>query len=251
MAVREWDGRSYDRISAPMQRLGDEVLARLRLRGDETVLDVGCGSGRVTEALLELLPRGRVIGVDGSAAMIAAARDRLGDRAQLLVADAVALTLPEPVDVVFSTATFHWIADHDRLFATLRGLLRPGGRLVAQCGGDGNVAHVRDKLRAIGDREPYAPHLGGWPGPWCFATPEQTVQRLHAAGFAAVETWLEERPVTTDDGVEWLRTIMLGSHLERLPADLRDRFVDDVHAALGGSPLVLRYVRLNLDATAI
>src|SRR5919206_2947783 len=136
--ARSWDGAAYDRLSTPMEQLGREVMERLELRGDETVLDAGCGSGRLTEVLLERVPDGRVIGIDVSASMIDAARKRLGPEADLRVADLVGLDLGgETVDVVFSTATFHWIADHDALFASLRGVLRSGGRLVAQCGGGG------------------------------------------------------------------------------------------------------------------
>src|SRR3954453_1264720 len=139
--TRSWDGAAYDRLSTPMEQLGREVMERLELRGDETILDAGCGSGRTTQPLMERVPDGRVIGVDASASMIDAARERLGDAADLRVADLVGLALSgATVDVVFSTATFHWIADHDALFASLRRALRPGGRLVAQCGGGGNNA---------------------------------------------------------------------------------------------------------------
>src|SRR5439155_23661341 len=143
-AVRAWDGSSYDRISAPMESLGREVLARLELRGDELVVDAGCGSGRITEALLARLPRGRVIAVDGSASMIEAAARRLAPAVaegsvELRQLDLLELELEQRADALLSTATFHWIADHDRLFARLHSALRPGGRLVAQCGGEGNI----------------------------------------------------------------------------------------------------------------
>src|SRR5690242_2112827 len=143
--VRAWDGQSYDRISGPMEMLGREVLERLPLQGDETVLDAGCGSGRITQALLQRLPQGRVIAVDASASMIAAAAERLqpdgatDPRLELRLADLLELELDEPVDAVLSTATFHWIGDHARLFGRLHDLLRQGGRLVAQCGGKGNI----------------------------------------------------------------------------------------------------------------
>src|SRR3954470_19723852 len=141
--IRSWDGAAYDRLSTPMEEMGRAVMDRCELRGDETVLDAGCGSGRLTERLIDRVPDGRVIGVDVSASMIDAARKRLGADADLRVADLVGLDLGgETVDVVFSTATFHWIADHDALFASLRAVLRPGGRLVAQCGGAGNIASV-------------------------------------------------------------------------------------------------------------
>ena len=125
--AREWDADAYDAVSDPQFSWGLEVLDRLEPRSDEVAVDAGCGSGRVTEKLIELLPGGRVLAVDGSEAMIRKARERLGRSADYLVADLVELELEEPVDLVFSTATFHWISDHDRLFRQLRAALRPGG----------------------------------------------------------------------------------------------------------------------------
>ena len=248
--AREWDGAAYDRLSTPMERLGREVMDRLELRGDETVLDAGCGSGRLTELLIERVPDGRVIGVDASPSMIDAARERLGAGADLRVADLVALNLGgDTVDVVYSTATFHWIADHDALFASLRAALRPGGRLVAQCGGAGNIASVHAAAAQAGDEPPFREHFAGWRGPWNFATPEDTERRLRAAGFDEVRCWLAERPVKPDDPRDYLRTINLGAHLERLPAGLHDPYLDAVLARLGERPTI-DYIRLNIDAVA-
>jgi len=250
--ARDWDGSTYDRISGPMEQMGLKVLDRLPLEGDETVLDAGCGSGRVTAVLLERLPRGRVIGVDGAPSMIAAARERLGDRPDLdlRVADLVTLDLGEErVDAVLSTATFHWIEDHDALFARLRGVLRDGGRLVAQCGGAGNIEVIHAAAEVVGAQPPYAAHLEGWAGPWNFAGPEETAARLRGAGFADVRCGLQDWPVRPDEPETYLRTIILGAHLEQLPADLHAGFVAGVLAALP-SPLVVPYVRLNIDATA-
>src|SRR5215218_4997334 len=182
LETRTWNGPAYDRVSMPMERLGREVMDRLELRGDETVLDAGCGSGRLTELLIERVPRGHVIGVDASASMIDAARERLGEAADLRRADLVGLDLGgEQVDVVFSTATFHWIADHAALFRSLRAALRPGGRLVAQCGGAGNVESVHGAAAAAGEVAPFAAHFAGWQGPWNFAAPQASARR--AAGW--------------------------------------------------------------------
>jgi trans-aconitate 2-methyltransferase len=165
MRPRDWDAASYERVSAPLEAMGRDVLDRLQLRGDERVLDAGCGTGRVTAALLERLPRGEVIAVDGSPAMVEQARERLGDAADVRVADLLELELEQPVDAILSTATFHWIADHNRLFTRLRENLVPGGRLAAQCGGQGNVAELEAAARTVGEREPFAPARAGWPGP--------------------------------------------------------------------------------------
>ena len=193
--AREWDAKTYDEVSDPQFEWGMEVLERLELRGDETVVDAGCGSGRVTEQLLERLPGGRVIAVDGSEAMVEKAKERLGDRADYLVSDLVELRLPEPVDMVFSTATFHWIGDHDALFRQIRRVLRPGGRLVAQCGGRGNVSRHTKAIAAVAADPEYAQHLTQAKGLWNFASPGETEPRLDAAGFTGARCWLQPKPV--------------------------------------------------------
>ena len=255
-SVRQWDGNSYDRISGPMEALGREVLARLALRGEETVIDAGCGSGRITQALLERVPRGRVIAVDASPSMLEAAAARLEEalgtgagRVELVRADLLELELAEPVDAVFSTATIHWIADHERLFAGLRALLCPGGRLVAQCGGEGNIDGLRDRARAVTRRDPYVQHFSDFRAPWNYAAPEQTRERLLRAGFAEAECWLQPAPLSPEHPREFLATIVLGPHVQHLPADLREPFMDEVLAELG-EPVVVDYVRLNIDARA-
>lgn len=242
--ARAWDAGTYDRIADPQARWGRAVLDRLPLAGDERVLDAGCGSGRVTELLAARLPRGHVVALDGSASMVDEARRRLapfGDRIEYLVADLrEPLSLSEPVDAVLSTATFHWITDHDALFANLAAVLRPGGRLVAQCGGAGNIASVQRVLAGLGD---------GWLGPVHFASPLDTARRLDAAGFVDVECWLTDEPTRFEPGEPFetfLRTVILGAHLDRLPPEERDGFVRAVADRLP-EPM-LDYVRLNILA---
>jgi trans-aconitate 2-methyltransferase len=240
---RDWDARTYDRVADPMTRWGAAVLDRLPLAGTERVLDAGCGSGRVTELLAERLPHGRVVALDGSPAMIEAARVRLarfGERIDYVVAD-LAQPLPiEPVDAILSTATFHWVADHAALFRNLAAVVRPAGRLVAQCGGEGNIASIQRVLAGIGD---------GWLGAVHFASPAETARRLAAAGFTDIECWLTPEPTRFDAGEPletYLRTVVLGAHLARLQPDARDDFVRAVAAGLGEP--VIDYVRLNITA---
>ncbi len=249
MPTRDWDGNSYDRISGTMEALGLVVLERLELAGDELVLDAGCGSGRITEALLRRLPRGRVIAVDESASMVQAARRRLGPQADVRVMDLLGLDLEEPLDAILSTATFHWISDHERLFRRLHAALRPGGRLVAQCGGEGNIDSLRATASEVLAQAPYAARFRDWRAPWNYAGPEITRERLLAAGFATAECTLQPAPREPESPREYLATIVLGPHVQQLPADLRERFMDDVLDALG-EPVIVDYVRLNIDATA-
>jgi trans-aconitate 2-methyltransferase len=244
---RDWDATAYERLSAPLEAMGREVLQRLELEGDETVLDAGCGTGRVTAALVERLPRGRVIAVDGSRAMVEEARRRLPDGVDVREADLLELTVDEPLDAIVSTATFHWIGDHDRLFARLRDALKPGGRLVAQCGGAGNVAAVKQAGLDVAREAPYREHLDGWGGDWNFASPAQTDARLHRAGFTDVWCWSTRVDVDLDDPAGYLGAICLGSFLEKLPEALHDGFIDAAIERLG-TPLTLHYVRLNILA---
>jgi trans-aconitate 2-methyltransferase len=238
---RDWNASAYERVSAPLEAMGRDVLDRLELRGDERVLDAGCGTGRVTAALVERLPRGQVLAVDGSPAMVEQARERLGDDAEVFVADLLELEVDPPVDAILSTATFHWIADHDRLFSRLRDALVPGGRLVAQCGGAGNVGAVADAARKAAP-----PALRGWPGPWNFQSPADTEARLRRLGWVDVWTWSFPVRVEPDNPREYFATVILGSHLDRLEPGDRDDFVDAVLAELDEP--VVEYIRLNILA---
>jgi trans-aconitate 2-methyltransferase len=253
MTRHAWDGRVYDRIGTPQAAWGRAVLERLPLHGDETVLDAGCGSGRVTEMLLERLPRGRVLAVDGSASMLEAARERLGDdpRVAYLEQDLLDLDLGGArVDAVLSTAVFHWVPDHDRLFRGLHGALLPGGRLVAQCGGRGNLDTLLAEVDAAKAEPPFAEHLAGRGAPSIlFAGAPETERRLRAAGFAEARCRLTPAPVMLPEPRVFLEAVTLGRHLERLPAELREPFLDAVMSRLGDEVLA-DYVRLDIDAVA-
>ena len=245
MSARDWDAATYERVSGPQLEWSREVIDRLDLRGDETVLDAGCGSGGVTLQLLERLPRGYVIAVDAAPSMVEHARRALGDRATVIHSDLQELVLDTPVDAVFSNAVFHWVPDHDRLFRRMHDALRPGGRMSVQCGGKGNIEGFHGIAAEIGAHDPFAEHLADWEGPWNFAGAEETRDRLERAGFTEIETWLHPWPVVPDEPRAFIRTVCLGPHLARLPEDLRDDYVDAVAARMGPS---IDYVRLNIVA---
>jgi len=252
----EWDAPAYYRLSNPHVAWGGPVLDRLPLNGTETVLDAGCGAGRVTADLLERLPNGHVIAMDISANMLAEGRERLtpvfGRRVSFIQGDLQEFTLPEPVDAIFSTAALHWVHDHPRLFCCLFNALKPGGVLVAQCGGGPNIAALLQRAQVLMDSERLAQYFTGWTGPWEFASAGETADRLRAAGFEDVQTSVEPKPTPMSDATEYrdyLETVIFGSHLDRIPEpELRDWFLDTLtdQAAHDDPPFFLDYWRLNL-----
>lgn len=248
-STRDWDASSYQRVSVPHEEWARAVLARLGLEGGETVLDAGCGSGRVTAILLGELPEGSVVAVDGSPSMVAKVRDVLRPQDQALVSDLTALGLARPVDAIFSSAVFHWIADHDLLFRRLRATLKPGGRFAAQCGGAGNIADFRERTAEIATREPYASFLGDFDEPWNYAGAAETEKRLSQAGFGEVRCWLQPWEIAPPQPAEFLRTVCLGPYMDLLPSELGDRFIADI-LATESTPFRMRYVRLNIEAVA-
>jgi trans-aconitate 2-methyltransferase len=257
-APREWNAPTYHRVSSPQFAWGQAVLGRLPLRGNELVLDVGCGTGRLTELLAERLPHGRAVGIDQSANMLATARTAMRasvrGRITFAQADAAALPIARRADAIFSTATFHWVLDHDRLFRSLFAALMPGGQLVAQCGGGPNLERQHRRAAALMQSPAYAPHFSQWIEPWEFADAETTRGRLAAAGFTNIATRVSAAPVVQPDRaafVEFVTHVIFRPHLARLPdGPLRTAFVDELASLSEADPIPfeLDYWRLDFDA---
>ncbi len=255
----DWNAAVYDRIGTPMRGWAQQVIDDLELRGDETVLDAGCGSGSVTLDLLQKLPDGKVYAVDSSPDMTANLEKELAERG---VTNVVAITasltdfkLPEQVDVVFSNAVFHWIPDDDGLFGSLARATKPGGRLRAQCGGKGNIARLTEATHAVEKRAPYSEYVSGDSEFRKYRSVAEAQAALERNGWRDVRGNLFEAPVTfedEDEAVLYLRTIILQHQAAALPEDLSERFLRDVVAETmerSGAPLCADYVRLNLWAT--
>ena len=256
--MTEWNATAYHKVSAPQTSWGRKVLSRLTVRGDERAIDAGCGSGKLTGALLERLPRGSVMAIDRSWSMLLTARANLrpafGSRvtfAQVALPD---LPFADVADLVFSTATFHWVKDHPALFAGIFRALRSGGRLHAQCGGGPNLKRAHELAERVMHAPPFTPFFAEWPGPWEFADAETTADRLHTAGFVDIDTNLEEAPTTLaseEDYREFVTTVIYHPHLERLPSpELKQTFLDRVTelSANDDPPFTLDYWRLNMAA---
>ena len=220
-----WNADVYETVADPQFEWAQEIVARSGIKPGDIVLDAGCGGGRVTKLLLEITPN--VIAVDADPNMVAKARESLPESVPVYHQDLTELEIDQQVDVVFSCAVFHWITDHERLFERLHHALKPGGRLVAQCGGYGNIQNVLD---VVGER----------PGRWLYARPEDTEERLRAAGFSEARAWLQPKPTVPADMATFIENVILHeddnarANAERVAAQ-----IDHID-----------YVRLNMEGTA-
>lgn len=255
----EWNASAYHVLSEPQFAWGLRVLERAQLTDGERVLDAGCGSGRVTRAIASRLEHGFVVGCDLSENMTRAAVESLGGGPTSAVVCANLSSLPflGAFDLVFSTATFHWIRDHDRLFAELRAALRSGGRLEAQCGGGPNLATIHARADQLAAEEPFRAHFANWYEPWLFASPEETAERLARAGFTRIDCWLEHSPTSFPDGERFsafIESVVMRPYLARLsePARRREFLGAIVALAAADDPaFTLDYWRLNISAATM
>jgi len=252
----DWDAREYHRVSDPQVSWGRAVLARLDLRGDERVIDLGCGTGRLTRELAARLPHGDVVALDASSEMLEQARSHLAEShppVRLVRASLPEIPIARWADVVFSTATFHWVPDHPALFRNILVALKPGGVLRAQCGGAGNLDVARAPARDAMQLPRFAPYFTDWQRVWEFPDARTTADRLAAAGFSEIDTSLEETPIVFANEADYrafVRTVVFRLHLAKLPGELQERFLDEMTARAARLPqkLTLDYVRLNMSA---
>jgi trans-aconitate methyltransferase len=252
----EWDSSAYDRISDPQYNWGRALLETITLHGDETVLDAGCGTGRLAEDLLARLPHGKLIALDSSANMIATARQRLarfGDRVEFVHADLSDFELAHPVDCIFSNAVFHWVPDHEALFENLFRVLKPGGWLLAQFGGEGNLQRLKQRVQQLLQTPEYARYFEDWKDGAHYESEAATVERMHATGFVEIESRIHGAPVSfpdRDSYATFIRKVNIHRYVAKLPPDEEEHLLDYLcdRAAQDDPPYTLDYVRLTLKA---
>jgi trans-aconitate 2-methyltransferase len=255
--MTDWDAARYHRISDPQLAWGRGVAERLLALPGECILDIGCGTGRLTGEIAAQ-PGISVVGLDPSAAMLReAVRHNRGldgrPRPRFVRGDGAALPFTDAFDAVFSAATFHWIPDHDRLFTSVFRALKKSGRLLAQAGGAGNLDRLYERAHVLMASPAYSRYFSGWTEPFHFEDVAGTEARLERAGFVEIDVSLVSAPVPfeqPDRYAEFVAAVCLRHHLHRLPEPERDGFMWHIttQAQHDDSPLTLDYWRLNIAA---
>jgi trans-aconitate methyltransferase len=256
-----WDPAAYAANSSAQQSWARESIARLKLRGDEHVLDVGCGDGKVTAEIARALPKGAVTGVDSSAPMIAFARATFAPRRfpnlDFHVMDARRIRLGKTFDIVFTSSALHWVDDHSAFLRGASSCLRPGGRLVVTCGGKGNAQEVFLALRPEIRRQRWRRFFRKMDKPYFFYSPADYRKWLPRCGFKVGRMRLAPKEAAYPGRAglaAWLSTTWL-PYTQRVPERWREEFVEAVterylarHPADENGRVRVRMVRLEIEA---
>ena len=233
--THEFDGRLYAQASAHQKEWGASLIADLRLRGSETVLDLGCGDGALTAQIADLLPDGEVVGIDASVGMIEATRANERSNARFLLADIADFELGRRFDVVFSNATLHWVKDHRRLYRHIARALRDGGRLRFNFAGEGNCSHFFAVVREAMAQAEFVASFATFEWPWYMPSADEYAALVAATGLREPRVWGENADRLFPDVeamIAWVDQPSLVPLLAHLPDDLKTAFRDFVVARM-------------------
>jgi trans-aconitate 2-methyltransferase len=232
-----WDAADYARSSSVQQVWAKELIAKLKLQGNEAVLDIGCGDGKVTAEIASLVPEGSVVGVDKSPAMVSQAVNgypsSLHSNLRFQICDAAELPFDNEFDVIFSNATLHWLVDHRPALKGIQRSLKANGRILLQMGGQGNAARVVEAMDLVRNRPEWSSYFANFEFPYGFYGPGEYCKWLVEAGLICCRVELipkEAVHANRDKFAGWLRTTWL-PYSHRVPPDQRNRFLQEVEAA--------------------
>ena len=263
-ATAKWNAADYAANSVIQQAWARELIAKLSLRGDEHVLDVGCGDGKVTAELARAVTRGSVTGVDASRQMIAFAKKTFPPHKfpnlSFRTTDARKIHSRKKFDAIFSNAALHWVDDHQSFLSSAAACLKSGGRLVVSCGGKGNAQDVFTALRPEMRLARWRKYFRRMPKPYFFYAPEDYEKWLPRFGFKFCRIKLAPKDATyvgREGFVTWLRTTWL-PYTQRVPENLREEFIAAIteryvakHPLDAEGQVHVRMVRLEIDAVKI
>jgi trans-aconitate methyltransferase len=255
-----WDAEDYANYSKSQQIWGRELIDKLQLNGNEHILDIGCGDGKITAEIAGELPNGYIIGIDNSEEMIRLAFETYLNKSypnlEFKLLDAHDLDFYEKFDVVFSNAVLHWIEDHESILTRLYQSLKPHGRVLLQMGGKGNASDILDVLSEIIQKDPWKIYFENFANPYYFYSPEDYEGWIRHTGFTKSRIELLPKLMEHENRQEfegWIRTTWL-PYLKQIPKNQRNRFISDLtddylktYPAQENGVIEVKMIRLEVD----
>lgn len=249
-----WDARTYDQVSRLVQyRWGQQVLKWRKWRGDEIVMDAGCGSGLLTRRLAKQVPRGKIYAVDIDSNMIKQAKINLHflENVEIIQSSFTDIRIPEKLDVIFSNSALHWIQDQRKAFQKFWEMLKPindnnkitdismssnsnnnsgsNGQLLIQCGGYGNLQQIITMLEQIIHLDQFKEHFTDWKQPWYFPKLDDTYKLLQETGYVNTRIFSSSDHVILPNRQvysKFVKTVVIKSYLDHLSLDDDDADID-------------------------
>jgi trans-aconitate 2-methyltransferase len=234
MSAYEFDPKKYHQSSSHQKDWGNRLIDELQLRGDEIILDLGCGEGTLTARLAALVPNGGVVGMDSSISMIEAAKELESSNLKFLCRDIDELDFNLGFDVIFSNAALHWVRDHDRLLVNVHRALRPGGVARFNFAGDGNCSNFFAVVRELMSSPKYSRYFEEFIWPWYMPTIKEYQEKVGSSGLFDFQVWGEvaDRSFSATELIGWIEQPSLVPLLEQISSDTKQEFRDDVVAMM-------------------
>jgi trans-aconitate methyltransferase len=261
---RNWNADDYAKNSSAQLEWAQELITKLNLQGHESVLDIGCGDGKVSAQLARKVKKGKVVGIDSSESMINHAVEQFppttNPNLSFRLMDATEIHSSEKFDVAFSNATLHWVEDHGAVLRGVHSCLKSGGKILFQMGGRGNAIEAFGAIIEILQRPQWRRYVKGFMLPYHFYGPEEYEDWFRETGFRPVRFELIPKDMqhAGAEGLKgWFRTTWFPL-TDCLPVELRDAFLGElVEAYTAGHPpddrgnTHVKMVRLEVEAVAL
>jgi trans-aconitate 2-methyltransferase len=257
----KWNPEAYGRSSSAQKRWAEELISKIPIKGDERILDIGCGDGKITAEIASLVPKGSVKGIDNSVEMISFAKGRYPQSRHpnlfFEYGDASALEYADEFDLVVSFACLHWVLDHGPVLLGISRSLKPGGRLFVQFGGRGNADGILRVVNGLISEEGMNRYFEDFAFPYGFFGPEDYTQWLEKAGLRAVRVELVQKEMV-QAGIEglssWVESTWL-PYIEMVPKELQCDLIRDIaegyvstHPVDSDGNVHVKMVRLEVEA---
>jgi len=260
-AKDKWNAKDYAKNSSAQESWANELVSKLALQGNEYLIDIGCGDGKITNSIAQKLANGIVVGIDRSESMVELAKNQFNlPHLSFHAMDATEISVQEKFDVAFSNATLHWVKDHNAVLTSLRKCLNKNAKILFQMGGHGNAQDVLDVVDHVTTSDKWKKYFVNFVFPYCFCNISDYEKWLPNAGYKAkrIELITKDMIHENEEGLKgWLRTTWF-PYTDQLPENKKEEFLSliiekytNVHPVDSEGRTHVNMVRLEVEASTL